>query len=800
MLLPPRPRRRTAWDIRIALNDGVTASWATAHETTASAVATGGEICFGGGDSATGEGGAATTAGPSPFGSPFAAAQPGVAPTAPPLRIAFTNLRAVAGGTSDFLSLGALSISRARADWTVEASKCALAAPSAALAPSVAAALRAARIHGNVWAAWRRGARGGSLAPPAPRRGAVHVRLAGVRACVWADMPHEHDGAAGGARCEATLSLAALRCSSHPARAGWHASLSDGALRYRERHGDAAEPSPPLEVPVLLAASLTLASEPAEGAHALRLGGDDVSARWEPDAHFLAQRIVSDAVASRAAAAAAAVTGAVDAFGRPLPLAVPSPPGTAQGAAAISEHAPRRSLSVDLGNLRGELCASSCLASSFTCARVVAETARGAATRGADVAALTIGVNGQTVLSAVALVLRPPPPEEGAPDGAAPSPRVAVTPLAATPEAGFAGGAAGGGNGAAALTASTLPRLARSGTLRGSVRRSASLDRGVDAAVARAGAILADTPACVRRRSTWRADVTDASLKLPHKLDLGAALAAFETFTKAFRAAGGAPFLARRDAAATAASMAAAPLLAHASGSSGGREPPLVEVYVRMRGGVSVLAEEAPMERWLHARRRAAAAGLAAETARPASADAPGKPSARTAAFCDAFPRVAAAVAVPMFCLSGEEADFLLVFGGGAAALTAAAEIAASLDPHGCQGVPLTVARAACVDLSVSQLRLRVRDHTAPLLVADTLCLSGPIVMARQAAPAPAALAAAVAQRVGRRRAAHLAAPPAPDAPLAPLKLWTDLRLSASAFTVRRRLWRGLSSVVIECF
>jgi hypothetical protein len=826
--VPLRRRRRVLWDVNVALSDGIAAEWCT-HDGGAAAAATAshGEVSFGSAAGGSTRGPAATpTAAASPFGSPFAAAP--AAPPPPPLRITLHALRASLGGAPDALALSQLAIIRASGEWTVEVSDGALEAPSAALAPIGAAARRAARIHGAVWSAWRRGSRVGIPAAPSKPRGALHVRLHACTARTWADMPgtsSSSSSAGGASRCEALVSIAALRASMHPSRAAWHASLEDASVLYRDpgrkdatptaaaaastpaASASASAPPPPPEVLVFESHCLYLAAEPAapfgrppalHAPRALRIGGEGVAVRWDPDAHFLAQRVASEMVAShRAAAAAAASSSPVDAFGRPMPAL--GAQGTAQGgddaSAAKTAKAARGapSLSLDVAHFRAELLASSCLRASLSCERVCGDSAPETLARGIDLAALSLGVNGATVMSATQFSVRPPPPRAPAVADAAasaPTPPVWITPLQLTPEPG--GDAAAPPSSAATLTASTpVPRLARTATAGRSLRRTASLERGRDGAAARAGCLL---PA-PRERATWHIDATSAALRMPHGLDLGASVAAFETFAKAFRAVGGAPFLPRRDGAGGGAP--AAPAAPATPGGSGGAAsdapPPLTELFLRLRGGVTLSAEDAPLERWLHARRRAAAAGAAAAAAAAAVADGAdaaagidgGAAAAAAAAFRDAFPGAESAAYSSVFCLAGTEADLLLVFGGGAAATAAAAALAAAVDAPGCDGVPLRVARAACLDLCIAQPRLRFRDHAAPVLAADSLCISGPLVMARQAVPPPAAAAAAVPQRVGRRRAAHRAAPPPADAPTAPLKLWSDLRLNASALTVR---------------
>jgi hypothetical protein len=836
---PLRRRRRVLWDVNVAVTDGITAEWCT-HDGGAatSAIATHGEVSFGSGAGGSARGPAATpTAAASPFGSPFAATP---APPPPsPLRIVLHALRASVGGVPDVLALSQLAIIRANGEWTVEMSEGALETPSATLAPTSAAAWRAARIHGAVWSAWRRGSRGGAAAPAAAKpRGAVHVRLRACTMRTWADMHGTgSSSSSGAARCEALFSVAALRASLHPSRAARHASLEDASLLYRDpgrkdataaAGGAASAPAPasspslappsPTEVLVFEANCLYLAAEPAapfgrppalDASRALRVGGEGVALRWDPDAHFLAQRIASEALSShRAAAAAAAASSPCDAFGRLLPALDTQTAHRSDDAAAPKKTKAARgaaSLSLDVAHFRAELLASSCLRASLTCDRVCGDSAPDALARGVDLAALSLGVNGARVLSASQLSVRPPPARasaaaEPAAAGKPPTPPVWTTPLQLTPEAG--GDLVPPLPSAATLTASTpLPRLARTATAGRGLRRSASLERGRDGAAARAGCLLPEP----RERATWRIDATSAALRMPHGLDLGASVAAFETFAKAFRAVGGAPFLPRRDGGGGAPSAPPTPSTPGGGGGSGdggasfepealSPPPPLTELFLRLRGGVTLSAEDAPLERWLHARRRAAAAGAAAAAAAAAAADGSDAPrgsdggaaatAAATAAFCNAIPGATSAAHSSVFCLAGTEADLLLVFGGGPAAAAAAATLAASVDGAGCDGVPLRVARAACLDLCITQPRLRFRDHATAVLAADSLCFSGPLVMARQAVPPPAAAAAAVPQRVGRRRAAHRAAPPPADAPTATLKLWSDLRLNASALTV----------------
>jgi hypothetical protein len=702
----PRGRPRPRWAVRLALEDGISAEWDSPDGSgrAASAKAASGEVTLG----------AAAAASNAADDSP-------ATPPPPAFRMQLRALRAqlaTADAQALPVSMESLVVAREASGWAVDVVRGRIDAPSAELAPAMASAQRAARMHGAVWSAWR----GAPVAKPAAPRG-LRVCLLGAEARVWAPMC----GGAGGeaARCELVVSASALRAFRRPAGAGWQLSAEAPRALYREPD------EPAVETPLLVAATLSVSRDGTSderGRSAWRLSGDDVALRWEPDAHFLAQRLAADWRAHRASSGLAA--RAEPAQGGPS-----APPCVA----------------LDVTRLSCALVPSSCLSARLRCDTLRCADALAA---GGEATCLSLSVNGSAdVISAHSLRITPPAATAAESDAAASVASATPPPAASTP---FERSAS---LGSATLTAATGLSRSISGLRRGGLRRSASMERGREGAAARAGALLPE-PFGAPPRRLWCCDVAAGRLSLPHGLDLGAAIAAFETFFGAFRAAGGAP--AHKAASATTYATSA--------------QQPLTELLVRLHGGARVCAEDAPRERWLAARRRATAAASA-------SSD----PNAFFAAFRAAFPAAAEAAPADLMALTADEAEILLVFGGGAAASEAAAALAAELDPAGTAGVALRVSRAACVDISMTRPRLALRDHAAPLLAAEALCWSGPIIMARQAAtaclPAPGG-AGAVAQRVGRRRSAHRAAPPAPDAPAAALKLWTDLRLAGTALRV----------------
>ena len=702
----PRGRPRPRWAVRLALEDGISAEWDSPDGSgrAASAKAASGEVTIG-----------AAAASNAADDSP-------ATPPSPAFRLQLRALRAqlaTADAQALPVSMESLVVAREASGWAVDVVRARIDAPSAELAPAMASAQRAARMHGAVWSAWR----GTPVAKPAAPRG-LRVCLLGAEARAWAPM----SGGVGGegARCELVVSASALRALRRPAGAGWQLSAEAPRALYREPD------APAVETPLLVAAALSLSRDASDerGRPAWRLSGDDVALRWEPDAHFLAQRLAADWRAHRAASGLAA-------------KAEPAQAGAASATPCVA---------LDLTRLSCALAPSGCLSARLRCDALRCADALAA---GGEATRLSLSVNGSAdVISAHSLRLTPPAATAAEGDAAAAVASSTPPPAASTPALERSASL-----GSATLTAATGLSRTISGLRRGGLRRSASMERGREGAAARAGALLPEQFGAPPRR-LWCCDVAAGRLSLPHGLDLGAAVAGFEAFFGAFRAAGGAP---AHKAASTAPAATSAP-------------QPLTELLLRLHGGARVCAEDAPRERWLAARRRAAAAASA-------SAD----PNAFFAAFRAAFPAAAEAALADLMALTADEAEILLVFGGGAAASEAAAALAAELDPAGTSGVALRVSRAACVDISMTRPRLALRDHAAPLFAAEALCFSGPVIMARQAATAclpPPGGAGAVAQRVGRRRSAHRAAPPAPDAPAAALKVWSDLRLAGTALRV----------------